>query len=606
MISDWFDVEPTGRIYLQLSFVRKGAKIIPFNKLKRSGAIRELEGKVDVSHGHKFVSKRFYQILRCSVCRDFNVNITYQCEDCHLSCHKNCYDRVPSRCLARESISPVDEGGFKYNIPHRFETIMVIGTNWCSHCGLILPLAVKNVKKCTECGAMYHAKCCQFVPNYCGIDMETAYRLGNEFRSANEHRRSLLPREEIPGEPYSPLPPHDVQVNRHSMAWPLPSSSIERLQTENVRHSFHNLSLGQSVQMTQAELLQQNPTRYSSMTPLHMNRGASIDDFNFLAVLGRGNFGKVLLAENKYTRQLYAIKALKKLSILMQNDFKCILAEKEVFMVANQTKHPFLVNLHSTFMTESRLFFVMEYVAGGDLMLHIQGQNFSEPRARFYSAEVLLALEHLHDNGIIYRDLKLDNVVLAPDGHIKLTDYGLCKGNTYHETTTGTYCGTPEFMAPEILMNQRYTRAVDWWAFGVLLYEMLAGQAPFRAETEDEMFDAIMRDELVCPHYLSKEAKSLLHALLQKDPSHRLGSGRDDAMEIRSHVFYDGVRWDDLLAKRVTAPFIPTLRGRADTSNFDAEFTGEFPVLTPVPTQLSREEQQQFHGFEYISEWALD
>lgn len=151
---------------------------------------------------------------------------------------------------------------------------------------------------------------------------------------------------------------------------------------------------------------------------------------------------------------------------------------------------------------------------------------------RFYSAEVLLALEHLHDNGIIYRDLKLDNVVLAPDGHIKLTDYGLCKGNTYYETTTGTYCGTPEFMAPEILMNQRYTRAVDWWAFGVLLYEMLAGQvgyiarlsvvtccidqlfqAPFRAETEDEMFDAIMRDELICPHYLSKEAKNLLHAV---------------------------------------------------------------------------------------------
>lgn len=116
-----------------------------------------------------------------------------------------------------------------------------------------------------ECGAMYHAKCCQFVPNYCGIDMETAYRLGNEFRSANEHRRSLLPREEAPGEPYSPLPPNDPQSYRHSMAWPLPSSAIERLQTENVRHSFHNLSLGQSVQMTQAELLQQNPTRYSSV-----------------------------------------------------------------------------------------------------------------------------------------------------------------------------------------------------------------------------------------------------------------------------------------------------------------------------------------------------
>lgn len=151
-------------------------------------------------------------------------------------------------------------------------------------------------------------------------------------------------------------------------------------------------------------------------------------------------------------------------------------SEKRIFLTANEERHPFLVNLHSTFQTETRIYYVMEYVSGGDLMLQIQREQFSEVRARFYACEVLLALEYFHKHGIIYRDLKLDNIMLCLDGHIKLADYGLCKENMYWNSTTNTFCGTPEFMAPEILLEHRYGRAVDWWAFGVLLYEMLLGQ----------------------------------------------------------------------------------------------------------------------------------
>jgi len=279
-------------------------------------------------------------------------------------------------------------------------------------------------------------------------------------------------------------------------------------------------------------------------------------------------------------------------------------SEKRVFLAAARERHPFLLGLHSCFQTETRVYFVMEYVSGGDLMLHIQRKQFSLRQAKFYASEVLLALEYFHANGIIYRDLKLDNILLTLDGHVKVADYGLCKEEMWFGNTTSTFCGTPEFMAPEILLEQRYGRAVDWWAFGVLTYEMLLGQSPFRGDDEDEIFDAILEDEPLYPITMPKDAVSILQKLLTRDPTRRLGSGNTDAEEIKRHPFFKDVSWDDVLHKRIPPPYFPTINGSADTSNFDEEFTKEQPTLTPVHGQLSAHDQAEFTGFSWVAAWA--
>ncbi|PYI26363.1 hypothetical protein BP00DRAFT_67450 [Aspergillus indologenus CBS 114.80] len=284
-----------------------------------------------------------------------------------------------------------------------------------------------------------------------------------------------------------------------------------------------------------------------------------LDHFNFLAVLGKGNFGKVMLAETKSTKKLYAIKVLKKEFIIENDEVESTKSEKRVFLIANKERHPFLLNLHACFQTETRVYFVMEYISGGDLMLHIQRGQFGLKRAQFYASEVLLALKYFHENGVIYRDLKLDNILLTLDGHIKIADYGLCKENMWYGATTSTFCGTPEFMAPEILLDKKYGRAVDWWAFGVLIYQMLLQQSPFRGEDEDEIYDAILADEPLYPIHMPRDSVSILQKLLTREPELRLGSGPTDAQEVMSHAFFRNVNWDDIYHKRVPPPFMPTI-----------------------------------------------
>lgn len=336
--------------------------------------------------------------------------------------------------------------------------------------------------------------------------------------------------------------------------------------------------------------------QHEPQAPAVRTRKVGLADFNFIAVLGKGNFGKVMLAEHKSSKHLYAIKVLKKDFIIENDEVESTRSEKRVFLVASKERHPFLINLHSCFQTETRIYFVMEYVSGGDLMLHIQKEQFGKLRARFYAAEVCLALKYFHENGIIYRDLKLDNIMLGTDGHIKIADYGLCKEEMWPGQTTTTFCGTPEFMAPEILAEQRYGRAVDWWAFGVLIYQMLLGQSPFRGEDEDEIFDAILSDEPLYPIHMPRDSVDILRKLLTREPDKRLGCGPSDALEIMKHPFFADINWDDVYHKRVKPAFVPTLRDPTDTSNFDEEFTKEQPKLTPVPP-LPAAMQEQFRGF---------
>ncbi|KAE9966504.1 hypothetical protein EG328_008888 [Venturia inaequalis] len=333
-------------------------------------------------------------------------------------------------------------------------------------------------------------------------------------------------------------------------------------------------------------------------------RRIGLDHFNFLAVLGKGNFGKVMLAETKATKKLYAIKVLKKEFIIENDEVESTRSEKRVFLVANKERHPFLLNLHACFQTETRIYFVMEYISGGDLMLHIQRGQFGTKRAQFYAAEVCLALKYFHENGVIYRDLKLDNILLTLDGHIKIADYGLCKEDMWYGSTTSTFCGTPEFMAPEILLDKKYGRAVDWWAFGVLIYQMLLQQSPFRGEDEDEIYDAILADEPLYPIHMPRDSVSILQKLLTREPDQRLGSGPTDAQEIMSQPFFRNINWDDVYHKRLPSPYLPQITSATDTSNFDSEFTSVTPVLTPVQSVLSQAMQEEFRGFSYSADFV--
>ncbi|XP_043784687.1 serine/threonine-protein kinase N isoform X1 [Apis laboriosa] len=340
--------------------------------------------------------------------------------------------------------------------------------------------------------------------------------------------------------------------------------------------------------------------RHSQLT------GMTIDNFRLLSVLGRGHFGKVILSQYRNTGEYFAIKALKKGDIIARDEVESLLSEKRIFEVANATRHPFLVNLFACFQTEAHVCFVMEYAAGGDLMMHIHADVFGEPRAVFYSACVVLGLQYLHESRIIYRDLKLDNLLLDTEGYVKIADFGLCKEGMGYGDRTGTFCGTPEFLAPEVLTETSYTRAVDWWGLGVLIFEMLVGESPFPGDDEEEVFDSIVNDEVRYPRFLSLEAIAIMRRLLRKNPDRRLGSSERDAEDVKKQAFFRHIAWDDLLLRRVKPPFVPVIHSVEDVSNFDEEFTSEKPQLTPPkdPRPLSDLEQSLFKDFTYMADWC--
>uniref|UniRef100_A0A8C9X4T6 protein kinase C n=1 Tax=Sander lucioperca TaxID=283035 RepID=A0A8C9X4T6_SANLU len=329
--------------------------------------------------------------------------------------------------------------------------------------------------------------------------------------------------------------------------------------------------------------------------------GLQMEDFNCISVLGRGHFGKVLLAEYKKSGKLYAIKALKKGDIVTRDEVDSLMCEKRIFEVINTSQHPFLVNLYGCFQTADHVCFVMAYSPGGDLMTHIHTSVFTEKQAWFYSSCVLLGLEFLHQNKIVYRDLKLDNLLMDADGFVRIADFGLCKEGMGHGDRTTTFCGTPEFLAPEVLTDNNYTRSVDWWGLGVLIYEMLVGESPFPGDDEEEVFDSIVNNDVRYPRFLSPESMSLIQKLLQKTPEMRLGAGEEDASEIKRHKFFQGMDWGALLAKKMKPPFLPVVRALKDVSNFDEEFTRLKPVLTlpRTPCILTAEQQEIFADFDF-------
>ncbi|KAF2275607.1 serine/threonine-protein kinase YPK2/YKR2 [Westerdykella ornata] len=328
------------------------------------------------------------------------------------------------------------------------------------------------------------------------------------------------------------------------------------------------------------------------------NDRLTIDDFELLKVVGKGSFGKVMQVMKKDTRRIYALKTIRKAHIISRSEVAHTLAERSVLA---QINNPFIVPLKFSFQSPEKLYLVLAFVNGGELFHHLQKeQRFDINRARFYTAELLCALECLHGFNVIYRDLKPENILLDYTGHIALCDFGLCKLDMKDEDRTNTFCGTPEYLAPELLTGGGYTKAVDWWTLGVLLYEMLTGLPPFYDEQTNEMYRKILNEPLHFPgpEIVPVAARDLLTRLLDRDPAKRLGA--KGAAEIKAHYFFHSIDWRKLLERKYEPSFKPNVVDALDTANFDREFTSEAPADSYVdgPT-LSQTMQDQFAGWSY-------
>lgn len=335
---------------------------------------------------------------------------------------------------------------------------------------------------------------------------------------------------------------------------------------------------------------------------------AGPQDFELRKVLGKGGYGKVFQVR-KITGEdqgkIFAMKVLKKATIVRnQKDTAHTKAERNIL---EEVKHPFIVDLIYAFQTKGKLYLILEYLSGGELFMHLEREGiFLEDTACFYVAEITLALEHLHKQGIIYRDLKPENILLDAKGHVKLTDFGLCKESIDEHSVTHTFCGTIEYMAPEILTRSGHGKAVDWWSLGALMYDMLTGAPPFTAENRKKTIEKILKGKLNLPPYLTPEARDLIRKFLKRQVSVRLGSGLADAEPIKEHAYFKHINWSDVIERKLKPPFEPLLTSEDDVSQFDTNFTKQTPVDSPCNNSLSESVNLVFQGFTYVAPSVLE
>ncbi|XP_046755827.1 protein kinase C delta type isoform X4 [Gallus gallus] len=536
--------------------------------INRRGAIKQ--AKIHYIKNHEFIATFFGQPTFCSVCKDFVWGLNkqgYKCRQCNAAIHKKCIDKIIGRCTgtaANSRDTMFQKERFNIDMPHRFKVYNYMSPTFCDHCGSLLWGLVRQGLKCEECAMNVHHKCQKKVANLCGINQKLLAEALTQVSQKSTRRSD--------------------------------SGSVENV---GIYQDFDKKPRGpggDTGDNSQYDKLWEGSTAKAAPR-IASRRKFNIDSFVFHKVLGKGSFGKVLLAELKGKNEFFAIKALKKDVVLIDDDVECTMVEKRVLALA--WENPFLTHLYCTFQTKDHLFFVMEFLNGGDLMFHIQDKGrFDLYRATFYGAEILCGLQFLHSKGIIYRDLKLDNVMLDKEGHIKIADFGMCKENVVGENKASTFCGTPDYIAPEILQGLKYTFSVDWWSFGVLLYEMLIGQSPFHGDDEDELFESIRVDTPHYPRWITKESKDLLEKLFERDPTRRLGVTGN----IRDHPFFKTINWTTLEKREIDPPFKPKVKSASDYNNFDREFLNEKPKLSYSDKNLiDSMDQSAFAGFSFTN-----
>lgn len=630
----WVDLEPRGKIHvkIELQWATQEEQSQPMRQFKeqeggfagkqRRGAMKR---RVHQVNSHKFMATFLRQPTFCSHCGDFIWGLGkqgYQCQVCVCVVHKRCHEFITTKCSG-----VVDDAGsedpqsarFRINVPHRFEVHTYRRFTWCDHCGSLLYGLYRQGLQCSACETNVHKRCQRNVANNCGINARQLADILNDMgmtpakltESSKPRKKNLEPSSSRVSSSQSTSVSPGVGADggardpEEEKIMALQIQAQREMEDRLNKKDFPAVAPG-SVGAGDKGSAGGDSTKPSLQDLVDRQGGAkrcTIDDFKFLKVLGKGSFGKVMLAEKKDTEEVFAIKVLKKDVIVQDDDVECTMTEKRILALA--ANHPFLTSLHSCFQTKDRLFFVMEYVNGGDLMFQIQrARKFDETRARFYSAEVMLALQYLHKHGVIYRDLKLDNILLDTDGHCKIADFGMCKEGIKDGVTTTTFCGTPDYIAPEILQELDYGASVDWWALGVLMYEMMAGQPPFEADNEDDLFESILHDDVLYPVWLSKEAVSILKGFMNKKVVKRLGCvaahGGEEA--IKHHSFFRSIDWEKLEKRQVKPPFRPKIKSKKDVVNFDSEFTKEEPVLTPINPELVKTiDQEEFKGFSFFN-----
>ncbi|XP_028293936.1 ribosomal protein S6 kinase alpha-2 [Gouania willdenowi] len=335
----------------------------------------------------------------------------------------------------------------------------------------------------------------------------------------------------------------------------------------------------------------------------HVKEGCEKADpsqFQLLKVLGQGSYGKVFLVRKIRgvdRGQLYAMKVLKKATLKVRDRVRSKM-ERDILAEVN---HPFIVKLHYAFQTEGKLYLILDFLRGGDLFTRLSKEvMFTEEDVKFYLAELALALDHLHHLGIIYRDLKPENILLDEEGHIKITDFGLSKESIDHDKRAYSFCGTIEYMAPEVVNRRGHTQSADWWSFGVLMFEMLTGSLPFQGKDRKETMALILKAKLGMPQFLSPEVQSLLRALFKRNPANRLGAGPDGIEEIKRHRFFASIHWNKLYKREMRPPFKPTVGKPEDTFHFDPEYTSRTPTDSPgIPPSANT--HQLFRGFSFVA-----
>jgi len=361
---------------------------------------------------------------------------------------------------------------------------------------------------------------------------------------------------------------------------------------------FINQNLKEVSANTQVDAKEEKKRKNTLFSRHKTIKSVELDDFQIMKVLGRGTFGKVCLVQYKPTKEYYAMKSLKKDVLLDMDQVQSTILEKKILQSLD---HPFLVGMVFCFQTEERIYFIMPFIRGGELFQHLRKEKFfKEDKARFYAASMGIALEYLHKHGIVYRDIKPENILIGEDGYLKLIDFGMAKMLKGNEKAM-SFCGTPEYLAPEIITGEGHNRAADWWSYGILLFEMLCGIPPFYCENTERMYDLITNAELRFPKriQLSENAKDLIKKLLIKKQDKRLGVEKGFE-EIKSHPFFQGFDFDALLAKKLEAPFIPVLKDSLDVGNFDEEFTSEEIATSVIPEgnmELIKRNQDQFDEF---------